>query len=51
MSVTHGANSEQLTSLGMKMKAQEEPINAVVTTVTSALGGTEWIGPAPTVRR
>jgi hypothetical protein len=46
MALSHGANSEQLTSLGTKMKGQEEPIRAVISAVGSALGNTEWVGPA-----
>lgn len=43
---TYGANPEQLTALGNSLKAQVEPINAVMSTVTTALAGTEWRGPA-----
>jgi hypothetical protein len=28
------------------MKGQEEPIRAVISAVGSALGNTEWVGPA-----
>lgn len=42
----YGANPEQLTALGNKLKAQSEPIQNVINTVTSTLAGVEWTGPA-----
>jgi len=42
----YGANPEQLAELGNKLKAQRAPIDTVMSTVTSALGGTSWTGPA-----
>lgn len=42
----YGANPEQLASLGRSMKAQIASIDAVISTVSSALGGTTWVGPA-----
>ncbi len=44
----YGANPEQLASLGTSMKQQVESINAVISTVNSALSGTTWEGPART---
>lgn len=44
--VTHGANPEQLTALGNTLKQQIGPIDSLVSTVTSVLGGTAWNGPA-----
>lgn len=42
----YGANPEQLSGLGQNLKRQVDAINGVVATVTSALGGTTWEGPA-----
>lgn len=42
----YGANPEQLAALGNSMKQQVESINSVIATVSSALGGTSWEGPA-----
>ena len=42
----YGANPEQLSNLGQNLKRQVEAINGVIGTVTSALGGTTWEGPA-----
>ncbi|CAB4686629.1 MAG: hypothetical protein F2659_02590 [Actinobacteria bacterium] len=42
----YGANPEQLARLGSTMKHQIDTINTLVSTVTSALGGTTWVGPA-----
>jgi uncharacterized protein YukE len=42
----YGANPEQLTQLGLKLKSQIEAINSVMSTVTATLGGTTWVGPA-----
>ncbi len=44
--VTYGANPEQLTSLGRALKQQITSIEGVMSAVTSALGGTTWVGPA-----
>ena len=41
-----GADTEQLHSLGTKLKAQMEAIDALTTTVTGALSSTTWEGPA-----
>jgi Proteins of 100 residues with WXG len=41
-----GANPEQLESLGRNLQRQIENVNAITSTVTSALGGTTWVGPA-----
>lgn len=42
----YGANPEQLAALGRSMKAQIGNIDTVISTVSSALGGTTWVGPA-----
>ncbi|MEI7618395.1 MAG: hypothetical protein WCK14_07215 [Actinomycetota bacterium] len=42
----YGANPEQLARLGSTLKHQIDTINTLVSTVTSALGGTTWVGPA-----
>ncbi len=42
----YGANPEQLAQLGRSLKQQMTSIDAVLSTVTSALGGTTWVGPA-----
>ena len=42
----YGANPEQLARLGSTLKHQIDTINTLVRTVTSALGGTTWVGPA-----
>ncbi len=42
----YGANPEQLASLGRSLKQQIASIDSVMGTVTSALGGTTWVGPA-----
>ena len=41
-----GANPEQLTALGRNLQRQIDSINGVLSTVTSALAGTTWVGPA-----
>ncbi len=46
MSNLYGANPEQLEQLGTTLKRQIESINSVMSTVTGALGGTTWMGPA-----
>lgn len=46
MSAMYGANPEQLSSLGRTLKQQMSSIEAVMSTVTSVLGGTTWLGPA-----
>ncbi len=46
MSAMYGANPEQLASLGRTLKQQMSSIEAVMSTVTSVLGGTTWLGPA-----
>ncbi len=42
----YGANPEQLAALGNTLKQQISPIETLVGTVTSVLGGTTWEGPA-----
>lgn len=42
----YGANPDQLESLGNTLSRQVQAIEAVVAAVTSALGGTTWVGPA-----
>jgi uncharacterized protein YukE len=42
----YGANPEQLASLGRSLKQQITSIEGVVSAVSSALGGTTWVGPA-----
>lgn len=46
MSTLYGANPDQLEHLGSTLKRQIEAINSVMSTVTSALSGTTWMGPA-----
>ena len=46
MSGVYGANPQQLADLGRSLKNQMESINSVISTVTSALSGTTWTGPA-----
>ena len=46
MSAVYGANPQQLADLGRSLKNQIESINSVISTVTSALSGTTWTGPA-----
>jgi uncharacterized protein YukE len=46
MPITHGANPEELTALGNTLKQQINPIETLVSTVTSVLSGTSWDGPA-----
>ena len=41
-----GANPEQLDALGRSLQRQIDSVNAITATVTSALGGTTWVGPA-----
>ena len=41
-----GANPEQLEALGRNLQRQIESINGVLSTVTSTLSGTTWVGPA-----
>ena len=42
----YGANPEQLASLGRSLQHQITSIEGVVSAVSSALGGTTWMGPA-----
>ncbi len=42
----YGANPEQLSGLGRSMKQQKLAIDGVIGTVSSALAGTVWEGPA-----
>ena len=46
MSTLYRANPDQLEHLGTTLKRQIEAINSVMSTVTSALSGTTWMGPA-----
>ncbi len=42
----YGANPEQLAGLGRSLTNQIQQIDAIVSTVNSALAGTTWMGPA-----
>lgn len=42
----YGANPEQLAQLGRSLRQQMAAIDQVLGTVSSALGGTTWVGPA-----
>lgn len=42
----YGANPEQLAKLGTTLKQQMETINSLMSTVSSVLAGTTWVGPA-----
>lgn len=42
----YGANPEQLASLGRSLQQQITSIEHVISTVSAALGGTTWVGPA-----
>lgn len=42
----YGANPEQLSHLGRSLKQQITAIDQVLSTVSSALSGTTWVGPA-----
>ncbi len=42
----YGANPEQLASLGRSLRQQITSIEGVISAVSSALGGTTWVGPA-----
>jgi len=42
----YGANPEQLDALGRSLRNQIDAIEGVISVVTSALGGTTWVGPA-----
>ena len=46
MSTMYGANPQQLADLGRSLKNQISSIDGVINTVTSALSGTTWSGPA-----
>lgn len=46
MSAMYGANPEQLAALGRALKQQISTIEGVISTVSSALGSTTWMGPA-----
>ena len=41
-----GANPEQLDALGRNLQRQIDSVQAITGAVTSALGGTTWVGPA-----
>jgi hypothetical protein len=41
-----GANPDQLAALGRNLQLQMESINGVLSTVSSTLAGTDWVGPA-----
>jgi hypothetical protein len=42
----YGADPEQLSALGTKLIAQNEPIAQIQTVVFTTLAGTTWQGPA-----
>jgi hypothetical protein len=42
----YGADPEQLTALGAKLIAQNEPIVGIQSVVLTTLAGTTWQGPA-----
>jgi uncharacterized protein YukE len=42
----YGADPDQLTALGTKLVAQNEPIAQIQTVVLTTLAGTTWQGPA-----
>lgn len=42
----YGANPDQLESLGNTLSRQVQSVEAVMSTVTAALSGTTWVGPA-----
>ena len=44
--ITHGANTQQLTTLGRTLTNQIETINQLMSTVDGVLNGTAWMGPA-----
>jgi uncharacterized protein YukE len=44
--ITHGANVEQLTTLGRTLTKQIDAINQMMSTVDGVLNGTAWTGPA-----
>jgi uncharacterized protein YukE len=46
MSTLYGANPEQLEHLGTTLKRQIESITGVMSTVSSVLSGTTWMGPS-----
>ena len=46
MSTMYGANPQQIADLGRNLKNQISSIDGVISTVTSALSGTTWTGPA-----
>ena len=46
MSNVYGANPQQLSDLGRSLKNQISSVDGVISTVTSALSGTTWTGPA-----
>ncbi len=44
----YGAIPAELSSLGSTLQRQNDPIDSVMSTVRSVLGGTTWEGPART---
>ncbi len=46
MSGMYGADPESLSRLGSTLKSQIEAVNQVTSTVSGALSGTTWVGPA-----
>ncbi len=46
MSAMYGANPEQLAALGRSLRQQKTAIDGVISTVSAALAGTTWVGPA-----
>ena len=47
----YGADPEQLSALGSKLVAQNEPIAQIQTVVFTTLAGTTWQGPPATSSR
>lgn len=46
MTITHGANVQQLADLGSRLQQQIGVIDQIMTTVDGAINGTSWAGPA-----
>jgi uncharacterized protein YukE len=46
MSGLYGANPDELDHLGTALSRQIDAIEGVIATVSAALGGTTWMGPA-----
>lgn len=41
-----GADPDQLSNLGATLSRQRDAVEAIVTSVSQALSGTMWVGPA-----